>query len=167
MKKLLTIIMLAVALTATAQTLDYDQPVDQNVPDSLLVGKHGHVQGMGRYCHGSTAYLVAVPDEGYYFAGWSDGNTENPRIFVVNYSLQSRFEPIADRIPTRIETADGLNMYTNHLTLFIDGEIKDDFQIYSATGLLVYTGRNSEVNLPLAGIYFVKTTSDVYKISVH
>lgn len=167
MKKLFTIIMLAVALSATAQTLDYDQPIDQNVPDSLLIGKHGHVQGMGRYCHGSTAYLVAIPDDGYYFAGWSDGNTENPRVFVVEYSLMSRFEPIPNQIPSRIETAEGLNLYTNHLTLFIDGEIKEDLQIYSAAGVLVYTGRNSEVNLPIAGIYFVKTASDVYKISVH
>jgi len=166
MKKLFTIIMLAVALTATAQTLDYDQPIDQNVPCDLL-NKHGHVQGMGRYCHGATAYLVAIPDEGYYFAGWSDGSTENPRVFHVEYSLESRFEPIPNRIPTRIETADGLNLYTNHLTLFIDGEIKDDYQIYSAAGALIYTGKQSEITLPIAGIYFVKTSSDVYKISVH
>ncbi len=167
MKKLFTILMLAVALTATAQTLDYDQPIDQNVPDSLLINKHGHVQGMGRYCHGATAYLVAIPDEGYYFAGWSDGNTENPRVFEVWYSLQSRFEPIPDRIPTRVETSDGLNLYTNHLTLFVDGQIKEDYQIFSATGALIYTGKQSEVSLPVAGIYFVKTNSEVYKISVH
>lgn len=168
MKKLFTVIVLAAAaLCASAQTLQFDNPIDQNVPEELLINKHGHVQGMGRYCHGATAYLVAVPDEGYYFAGWSDGSTENPRIFVVEYSLQSRFEPIPDRIPSRIETAEGLNLYTNHLTLFIDGEITDDYQIYSTAGALIYVGRNSEVNLPIAGIYLVKTNNSVYKISVH
>lgn len=166
MKKLFTIIMLAIALNATAQTLQFDQPIDQNVPDSLLINKHGHVQGMGRYCHGSTAYLVAIPDDGYYFAGWSDGSTENPRIFVVEYSLQSRFEPIPNRIPSRIETADGLNIYSNHLTLYIDGEIREDYQIYSTAGALIYSGKRNEVSLPIAGIYFVKTATDVYKVSV-
>jgi len=168
MKKLFAVIVLAaVAFAASAQTLQFDNPIDQNVPDSLLINKHGHVQGMGRYCHGSTAYLVAVPDEGYYFAGWSDGSTENPRIFVVNYSLNSHFEPIPNRIPTRIETAEGLNLYTKHLTLFIDGEINEDYRIYSTAGALIYVGHNSEVNLPIAGIYLVKTNNSVYKISVH
>lgn len=167
MKKLFTFIALLVAISISAQTLDYDQPIDQNVPDSLLINKHGHVQGMGRYCHGATAYLVAIPDEGYYFAGWSDGSTENPRVFEVWYSLQSRFEPIPNRIQSRIETSNGLNLYTNHLTLFVDGQIKDDYQIFSAAGALIYTGRQSEVSLPVAGIYFVKTNSEVYKISVH
>ena len=166
MRKLFTLLMMAVAITATAQTLDFDQPIDQNVPCDLL-NKHGHVQGMGRYCHGATAYLVAIPDEGYYFAGWDDGSTENPRIFHVEYSLNSIFEPIPDRVPSHIETSDGLTLYTQHLTIFIDGEINADYQIFSATGALVYTGRRSEISMPVAGIYFVKTSTEVYKVSVH
>lgn len=39
--------------------------------------------GGGEYIHGSTATLAALPQVGLQFAGWSDGETMNPRNIVV------------------------------------------------------------------------------------
>ncbi len=49
---------------------------------------HGTVEGAGHYTEGETATLTAIPAEGYYFVGWSNGDEivseENPYEFVVN-----------------------------------------------------------------------------------
>ena len=43
----------------------------------------GNVTGGGTYNYGATATLQAVPNTGYYFHRWNDGNVDNPRTFVV------------------------------------------------------------------------------------
>lgn len=44
---------------------------------------YGYVTGGGQYARNSTATLTAVPNQGYHFEQWSDGNTQNPRIVTV------------------------------------------------------------------------------------
>ncbi len=48
---------------------------------------NGTVTGSGEYIAGRTATLTAIPNEGYAFAGWSDGNTDNPRTITVSQDL--------------------------------------------------------------------------------
>ncbi len=165
MKKLFVMAALALAVSAGAwaQAAGYDEPVDQDVPCDLA-NKHGHVEGMGRYYHGATAYLVAVPDDGYYFAGWSDGSTENPRVFVVEYSLESRFERVPEKIVGEVMTGEGLEFYTEGLTLRVEGDVRSDFQVFTAAGVLVYQGRENRVSLPMAGIYFLRSGGESYKL---
>ena len=43
----------------------------------------GSVNGGGTYPYGTQVKLTAVPNYGYHFTQWSDGNTENPRTFVL------------------------------------------------------------------------------------
>mgnify|MGYP002623853956 CR=1 FL=1 len=43
----------------------------------------GTVTGNGEYKQGSTAEIKAIPNNGYEFAQWSDGNTDNPRTITV------------------------------------------------------------------------------------
>ena len=43
----------------------------------------GTVVGGGTYHYGDTPTLTATPAEGYEFAGWQDGNTDNPRTITV------------------------------------------------------------------------------------
>ena len=43
----------------------------------------GTVTGGGTYHYGDTPTLTATPAEGYEFAGWQDGNTDNPRSITV------------------------------------------------------------------------------------
>lgn len=46
-------------------------------------GEHGIVKGRGMYEYNAVVYLTAVPDKGYHFVKWSDGNTDNPRSVMV------------------------------------------------------------------------------------
>ncbi len=43
----------------------------------------GTVTGGGTYHYGATCTLRATPASGYEFAGWQDGNTQNPRTITV------------------------------------------------------------------------------------
>ena len=43
----------------------------------------GKVSGNGVFPKGSSVEIAAIPSRGYYFQGWTDGNTENPRTVVV------------------------------------------------------------------------------------
>jgi len=43
----------------------------------------GTVQGAGGYDSGDDITITAMPNEGFEFVGWSDGNTDNPRTVTV------------------------------------------------------------------------------------
>jgi len=43
----------------------------------------GTVSGGGSYGDGATATLTAMPNAGYHFVRWQDGNTQNPRTITV------------------------------------------------------------------------------------
>ena len=55
---------------------------------TITESAHGTVDGSGTYDLGSIATLTAIPDEGYSFASWSDGNTDNPRTLTVSNHIQ-------------------------------------------------------------------------------
>ena len=46
----------------------------------------GTVTGGGAYHYGNVATLTATANSGYEFAGWNDGNTDNPRSITVTQS---------------------------------------------------------------------------------
>ena len=164
MKKLFTLAALIVAFVAGMSAQECDEPITTKVPLDLT-GKHGHVIGQGTYRHGSVACIEAVPDEGYVFAGWSDGSMENPRVFIVKYSLQSSFEKAPEKTPEKINE-NGLEMYTNHLTLFVSGHNGENYEIYTVTGVKIYMGHDDEVQLPMSGMYLVRSTKGVTKVLV-
>ena len=70
--------------------------------------------GSGSQPSGSSIVVTAIPDEGYEFSGWSDGNNDNPRTFTINsgFSVTANFALI-----------------TYNLTISIDGEGKVDEEI--------------------------------------
>lgn len=61
----------------------------------ITASEHGSVEGGGSYDLGAIATLTAIPDEGYSFESWSDGNTDNPRTITVNEDirLSAKFTP--------------------------------------------------------------------------
>ena len=61
----------------------------------ITASEHGSVEGDGPYDLGAIATLTAIPDEGYSFDSWSDGNTDNPRTITVNgdIRLSAKFTP--------------------------------------------------------------------------
>ncbi len=68
-------------------------------------GEFGTVTGGGTYGHGAVVTLTVTPDECYRFTGWSDGNTDNPRLVEVtaaaNYVAQ--FEIIRYNVTVKPE----------------------------------------------------------------
>ena len=54
-----------------------------NVYSVTLVGTNGEVIGSGEYEHGTEIKISATPNEGYYFVGWSDGDTSSVRTITV------------------------------------------------------------------------------------
>jgi len=45
--------------------------------------KQGSVAGGGEYAYNTSATLTAIPEDGYEFLMWDDGNTDNPRTLIV------------------------------------------------------------------------------------
>ena len=62
---------------------------------SVADAEHGTVNGVGTYDRGAEVTLTAVPDEGYSFVSWSDGNTDNPRTVTAdaNMVISATFSP--------------------------------------------------------------------------
>ena len=56
----------------------------------------GTVTGAGTYADGATVVLTAIPNEGYVFVKWQDGNTDNPRTITVtaDETYTAEFEAI-------------------------------------------------------------------------
>lgn len=54
---------------------------------------YGSVEGSGQYSYQDTAILTASAIEHYHFVHWSDGNTDNPRQYIVtdNITLTATF----------------------------------------------------------------------------
>ncbi|MCQ2339425.1 MAG: leucine-rich repeat protein [Paludibacteraceae bacterium] len=47
------------------------------------IADHGNISGIGTYNYGSEISLIVTPSYGYQFTQWNDGNTDNPRSFIV------------------------------------------------------------------------------------
>ena len=63
----------------------------------------GIVEGSGEYAEGTVVILSALPNAGFQFARWNDGNTENPRPVTVmeDTELTAEFETGSHRLSVR------------------------------------------------------------------
>lgn len=59
-----------------------------------------------------------------------------------------------------------MNIYTNGLTMYVDGEIEDAYTVFNAGGQMIYSGKSNEVELPIAGVYFVRCNKGIQKVVV-
>ena len=59
----------------------------QSLPCTILTNvnnsKYGFVEGAGTYKRDTVITLTAIPEKGYQFNEWSDGNMDNPRLVTV------------------------------------------------------------------------------------
>lgn len=56
---------------------------DERAVNVAAASDFGSVTGAESYHYGDIVTLTATPVTGYHFVGWSDGNTENPRIVII------------------------------------------------------------------------------------
>lgn len=132
----------------------------------------GHVDGSGIYFEGDTVTLTAIPNNTYQFLRWNDGNTSNPRKFIITQdsSFTARFT-----WPTEgISSPDSLNaLFTltpnpahRTVTITINSQLsipnsQFSFTLANASGqeLLSLKVNQPTISVPLdkypAGTYFV------------
>ena len=55
----------------------------------------GTVSGAGTYAYGTSVTCTAIPEEHYHFVSWDDGNTSNPRAYILtgDNTLTATFAP--------------------------------------------------------------------------
>ena len=121
----------------------------------------GFVMGAGTYTAGSTATLVAIPADGYYFVKWSDGVTEQRREILVDHDIQ--LAAFFNGTGIDENGFGNISLYPNPANdkLHIEGlEGEHEVQIYNAFGTLVRTttlNGDSEIGIEAlpSGLYFL------------
>jgi hypothetical protein len=124
-------------------------------------GPEGHVTGGGTYLAGAQVTLTAIPDEGYRFQQWTDGNTDNPRTITVtqNKTYIACFEPDTEPLPTEYH----ISVFSSDPTM---GEVTGDgnyeqntivtLKALPFTGYMFLQWEDGETNNPR----FVTVTED-------
>ena len=122
----------------------------------------GLILGAGTYSAGSTATLVAIPADGFMFAKWSDGSTNDVKEVVVDHDIILA----AFFTGTGIEEDgfEAVSLYPNPANniLRIEGlEGQHEIQVYNIYGMLVKATNiegdgEIDVNDLAAGIYFLR-----------
>lgn len=130
----------------------------------------GKVEGSADYAYLSRTQLKAIPNDGYQFKGWSDGETENPRNILVysDTTFTAVFE-IAGTVTTVNESAaNAINIYAHDRTIVVENAT-DEIRIYDAMGRLFdkNAGRNATITVKGTGVYIVKTGGAVKRVVVY
>ena len=135
----------------------------------------GTVEGAAVYAYLSRTQLKAVPNEGYKFAGWSDGETDNPRnILVYSDTAFTAIFKIAGKEPevTAISesAANAINIYAHGRTIVVENAA-DEIRIYDAMGRLVCRDAihriRTAITINTTGVYIVKTGNVVKRVMVN
>ncbi|OQB30728.1 MAG: hypothetical protein BWY08_00952 [Bacteroidetes bacterium ADurb.Bin174] len=128
----------------------------------------GSVTGGGSYIANTTVTLTAVPAEGYQFLQWQDGNTENPRSFVVtcDTTFMASFEVIGAVDENYLSN---VNVYTQDKDIVINNAVGCSLSIYDLTGQLLINETAIATNklvlhMGRQGVYFVKVGKGKVKV---
>ena len=124
----------------------------------------GSVVGSGSYAERSTATLVAVPNTGYRFVQWQDGNTENPRTITIteNVTYTAEFEIVSVGITSATQPKALINVYPNPTTGLVYIETGkntlSEVSIYTAMGKLIRTVKGNQTDLSdlPSGVYILQ-----------
>ena len=122
--------------------------------------KYGTATGGGVYRYGEIITATAIPNEGYHFVRWTDGNTQNPRQIEVreNMSIRATFAEGEAGIGD-VSSDSHVTFYVEGRTLYTRGAEGGSLTIYDALGRRVYHADNHQalsVTLPSAGVYLIR-----------
>ncbi len=88
---------LSLLLTQNQKVIAY---FAKNIYSITKNAEHGNISGNSSAEYLDEVTLTAVPDYGYHFTQWSDGNTDNPRIFRITQDTTFTAEFAYDRVGT-------------------------------------------------------------------
>ena len=133
----------------------------------------GTVTGGGSYANGATATLTAMPNAGYRFVRWHDGNTQNPRTVTVtgDATYTAYFESIGGTEGIDGVDGNGLHVYSNNGRIYVETATLTDMpavEVYDMAGRRVSIVSAGEGSPELsAGVYVVKVgTHTIQKVVV-
>ena len=132
----------------------------------------GAVSGGDTYTFGAEATLTAIPNPGYYFVRWDDGNTANPRILTVTEDItltaifaKDETDPSDPSDPLTPPTANEAALsaapiaYVQGRTAYLADGL-GEVEAFTATGQRVYRGTARTITLPRPGIYVLRVVAD-------
>lgn len=136
----------------------------------------GTVMGEGVYPAGSVIEIKAIPFEHAQFAGWDDGNTDNPRTLAVNsnITLYANFEPrpmytiTVTSISNAMGTAFGGGTYYANSEISIGAIPNEGYHFTGWQDGMMSNPRTIVVTEDAEYIaYFSQTMPTTYTITVH
>ena len=127
----------------------------------------GSVTGGGTYAAGSTVTLTAIPNQGYEFVSWNDGNTDNPRYITVvaDATYVASFQ-LQDGINDNDLSLINVYSYSNQIVVcHAEGE---SIEIYDMLGKRVAfdamnTQETRQFSISTKGIYLVRVGDSCFK----
>ena len=125
----------------------------------------GIVLGAGYYDTNTDVVIMAQAVEGYEFAGWSDGVTDNPRSInlVSDVELIANFRVEETLVDIEFTESDVV-VYVRDNVLYIEN-IAINYQLYDIFGRKLYDGSEGAVKL-MRGVYLIVIGNEVVKIIV-
>ena len=106
--------------------------------------------------NGGTVTITAIPNEGYRFLTWNDGNTENPRTVTVtgNITYTAYFESTQGIVDIDV---DEIKIYSKGGRIVVQGAEGVETRVYDLTGReVVRPNQNGETPVLPSGVYLVK-----------
>ena len=157
----------SITLTAIFDKDESEPPVVYTVTVQPNDASMGTVTGGGEYKEGEQTILAAIPNKGYYFARWDDGNTNNPRILKVSgdTTITAIFAKNADPTANENAEADNFRVYVQDRTIHLS-EDRGLVQVYNVAGQCVYNGRATAIPVQRSGVYVVVTNGKSHKVIV-
>ena len=135
------------------------------------IANNGTVTGAGIYHKGDTAIFTATANKGYKFVGWSDGNTDNPRIVIVteDMTMEAKFEK-DDNSAISDDAANAVNIFAYSNVIVVENA-DAEISVYNTMGGLVYkeqgNGVSNQITINGAGIYIVKVGNVAKRVVIN
>ncbi len=117
----------------------------------------GSVSGGGRALRGGKLTIRAIPNEGFQFLAWNDGNTKNPRVVTVtkNITYTAHFIRTTQSIST-IDPND-IKIYSTDGRIVVRGAEGMEMRVFDVVGReVVRPTRSGETPILPRGVYLVK-----------
>lgn len=139
---------------------------DNNKENPRIITVNGNTEYSAEF-RAITIELKAQPnDAAFEFVQWSDGVTDNPRIISIADEDIFEYTAIFRMNHTAVDNAHITTAHiyidVNNNTLYVVGA-SNDYSVFSETGQLIYSGKDSSIQLP-NGVYLVRFGNEVQKI---
>lgn len=119
-------------------------------------------------CGTTVAQMEAIPNEGFRFVEWSDGNTENPRIVydvTSDTTFVAEFALGASGVDVITQQGGFSVVSTDEGSLQVYGAADKEISVYNLQGMCMFRGIADEptvISLP-AGVYMVQAGNKTIK----